>query len=170
MKKIVSLTLAAGLLAFSFSGCVKRPEPVPCTYDSCLAVAPQAEVQQVENYLSANGITATKHCSGLYYKIENAGTGTTPEFCGDVEAKYKGYLTDGNVFDQTATPIPFNLMGVIRGWTNGVPLVKEGGRILLFIPPSLGYGNQEVRDRNTGALRIPANSVLIFEVDLTTVY
>ncbi len=172
MKKIVlPLMMAAGLL-LSFSGCMKKDNgPQPCTYDACAYKAPATEVQKVREYLTANDITDTvEHCSGLIYRIEAPGTGKTPEFCSNVFAKYKGMLTDGTVFDQSGEqPIGFNLMGVIPGWTNALPQIKEGGKMTLYIPPSLGYGSQEIRDRQTGALRIPANSILVFEVELVAV-
>ena len=167
MKNILILFITA-LLATAFTGCIKDPEPQTCEYDPCKFKAPVAEVQALRDYLAANNITATEHCSGLFYRIENAGTGKTPIACSVVVANYKGMLTNGNVFDQSSSPIDFSLTGVIQGWTNGVPLIKEGGRIILYIPPSLGYGAQDVRDRN-GLVVIPANSNLVFEVDLVGV-
>ena len=167
MKNIFILFTAAFLVT-GFTGCLKDPEPQVCEYDACKFKAPAAEVQALKDYLTANNITATEHCSGLYYRIENAGTGKTPQACGAVLANYKGMLSDGQVFDQSSSPIEFALSGVITGWTNGVPLIKEGGRIVLYIPPSLGYGAQDRRDAQ-GVVRIPGNSTLIFEVDLIKV-
>lgn len=163
--KNIFLFLTVTLLATTFTGCLKDPETPVCEYDPCKFKAPAAEVQALRDYLASNNITATEHCSGLFYVVENEGTGRKPEACGAVVANYKGMLTDGTVFDQSTSPVEFGLTSVIQGWTNGVPLVKEGGRIILYIPPSLGYGAREVRDPN-GNVRIPANSNLIFEVDL----
>lgn len=163
--KNIFIFLAVALLGTGFTGCFKTPEEPVCEYDPCKFKAPAAEVQALKDYLTANSIIATEHCSGLFYIIENAGTGRTPQACNAVLANYKGMLDDGQVFDQSSTPIEFALNGVIQGWTNGVPLIKEGGRIILYIPPSLGYGTQEVRDRN-GLVVIPANSNLVFEIDL----
>jgi FKBP-type peptidyl-prolyl cis-trans isomerase FkpA len=78
-----------------------------------------------------------------------------------VRATYIGKLTNGNQFD--AGTADFGLNQVIRGWTNGIPLIKQGGKIHLYIPPSLGYGNQAQGP-------IPANSILIFDVTLDVVY
>lgn len=153
------------LLLTSFAGCLKDPEEQKCEYDPCVFKAPAAEVQAVRDYLAANNLTATEHCSGLFYTIENAGTGRTPEACSFVFANYKGMLTDGSVFDQSTQPIGFSLGGVIQGWTNGLPLIKEGGRIILYVPPSLGYGSQDRRN-GQGIVVIPGNSIMIFEVDL----
>jgi FKBP-type peptidyl-prolyl cis-trans isomerase FkpA len=71
---------------------------------------------------------------------------------------------DGTVFDKTTTSAfgPFSLNGVIQGWQIGIPLVKAGGRIMLLIPSGLGYGN-------SSAGSIPANSVLLFTIDVLTV-
>jgi FKBP-type peptidyl-prolyl cis-trans isomerase FkpA len=83
--------------------------------------------------------------------------------------KYKGQLTNGNVFDQTTTPVSFNLGSLIEAWKKGIPMIKPGGKIKLYCPPSLAYGSQVIRD-NAGNTVIPANSILIFEVELTNVY
>ena len=167
MKNTFFAFIAALLLTGS-AGCMKDPEPQSCEYDPCAYKAPAAEVTALKDWLSANSIVATEHCSGLFYRIENAGTGATPKACSDVQANYKGTFKDGTSFDQSDRPIEFNLGGVITGWTNGVPLIKEGGRIVLYIPPSLGYGAQDRRDAQ-GVVRIPGNSTLIFEVDLIKV-
>lgn len=142
-----------------FSGCMKADE-ANCEYDECGYKAPQAEIQAVQDYLTANNLQATQHCSGLFYRVENPGTGTRPNACSFVQVNYKGMFTNGNVFDESSQgPASFYLSQVIQGWTNGIPQVKAGGRIILYIPPSLGYG----RD-NYGS--IPGNSILVFEVDL----
>lgn len=165
-NKIFRLLILAFL--FTAAGCFKNLDEQKCEYDPCSFKAPSGEVTALREYLASKNITATEHCSGLFYVIENPGTGKTPEACSAVSANYKGMLTDGSVFDQSTTPATFSLSGVIRGWTNGVPLIKQGGRIILYIPPSLGYGAQEVRD-GSGVVRIPANSNLVFEVDLVAV-
>ena len=65
------------MLAFLivFTGCSKEPK---CSYNECAYKAPAAEIQAVKDYLTANNITATEHCSGLFYRVENPGTGTRP--------------------------------------------------------------------------------------------
>ena len=160
MKRIVACCVVLVLFA---SSCLKDKGEDTCTFDECAFVVPAAEVQEVEEYLTANSITATKHCSGMYYTILDLGTGMSPEVCDGVGVKYIGKLTDGQIFDETATPVSFNLRSLIGGWQLGIPLIKTGGKIRLFIPPSLGYGSQA-----TGS--IPANSILVFDIDLVTVY
>ncbi len=99
----------------------------------------------------------------MYYTILDPGTGQAPEVCDGVSVKYIGKLTDGQTFDESADPVIFNLSTLIGGWQLGIPLIKTGGKIRLYIPPSLGYGSQ-----STGS--IPANSILIFDIDLVAVY
>ena len=166
----MSVFVILAFSVFGFTSCLKDAEPQPCTYDSCALKAPAAEIAAVQAYLDSMNITGVnQHCSGLFYRIENPGTGIAPEACSAVNASYKGMLTNGTVFETQTTGINFTLSSVIRGWTNGLPLIKEGGRIHLYIPPTLGYGTQERRDQS-GALVIPANSILIFEVNLARVY
>lgn len=153
-------------LAIFFTGCKKDDA---CNYNECAIVVPESESQAVKNYLDANNITATKHCSGMYYVVENAGTGRAPNICNYISLHYKGMLTNGNIFDQsTTTPAIFQLGGLIAAWKNVIPKIKEGGRLVMYVPPSLGYGNTDARDQN-GNIVIPANSILIFEVDLLQV-
>lgn len=94
--------------------------------------------------------------------------GDGPEVTADqtVIAHYTGWLTDGTVFDSSwerGEPTSFPLSGVIQGWTQGLTGQKVGSQVLLVIPPSLGYGDQE-----SGS--IPAGSTLIFVVDILGAY
>jgi FKBP-type peptidyl-prolyl cis-trans isomerase FkpA len=79
-----------------------------------------------------------------------------------INVNYTGRLTNGTVFDQGTFPQPYKLYDLIRGWTSTLPLIKQGGRMRLFIPPSLGYGARAIGS-------IPANSILVFDVELTFV-
>ena len=166
LKNIIIL----GLVSISLSGCLKGSTASDmCNYDPCAIKASANEEQAVETYLENNNIDAVKHCSGLYYKVEAPGSGKTAAVCSNITVNYTGRLTNGNQFDASSSgPVTFLLRDVITGWKNGIPLVKEGGKIRLFIPPSLGYGNQDVRDRN-GSVVIPGGSILIFDVELKQV-
>ena len=115
----------------------------------------------IENYLDENQLTAERHSSGLYYIIEEPGTGGNPNVNSEVLVKYKGYLLDGTIFDQTpgSESTTFFLYQVIRGWQIGIPLLKKGGKGMFLIPSGLAYGPQP-------RVGIPANSVLIFETEL----
>jgi FKBP-type peptidyl-prolyl cis-trans isomerase FkpA len=119
--------------------------------------------KEIEKYLKDKGLTAQTTASGLFYIIETPGTGTQPTLSSTVTVKYKGYLTSGYVFDESvSTGATFPLENVILGWQEGIPLFKEGGKGKLFIPSALGYGS-------TAKPTIPANSVLIFDVELLDV-
>lgn len=119
--------------------------------------------EEIEAYVADNNLDAQKTDSGLWYVIEVEGSGDRPTLQDEVTVLYTGYLTDGTVFDQTSgQPITFPLANVIEGWQEGIPLFREGGNGLLIIPSQLGYGS-----RRTGS--IPANSVLVFEVQLVGV-
>jgi len=102
--------------------------------------------------------------SGLKYQVMKRGTGTvSPKATDTVNVHYHGTLLNGTVFDssvQRGQPISFPLNGVIRGWTEGVQLMKVGDKFKFEIPPDLAYG---------AAGRppvIPPNSTLVFEVEL----
>lgn len=169
MKKVL-LTLSVAAL---FAGCIKNNEEntITCTYDECAAKAPAAEIQVVKDYLSSKNITAVEHCSGLFYAIDSVGTGISPTVCSGVAVRYKGMLPSGKGFDSSiVTTRPFALRELVRGWINGLPKIKTGGGIRLYIPPSLGYGAQDVKNNNTGEVIIPGNTMLIFEVKLDAVY
>jgi len=104
--------------------------------------------------------------SGLQYKITKEGTGKQPRANSIVTVHYEGKLIDGKVFDSSikrGEPIEFPLDQVIQGWVEGMQLMKEGGKAVLYIPPHLAYGEQGVPEL------IPSNSTLIFEVELIKV-
>ena len=106
-----------------------------------------------------------KTASGLLYKVEKAGTGEAPKDSDTVVVNYKGTLTDGTEFDNSykrGEPLSFRLDGVIPGWTEGLKQIKKGGKVTLVIPPELAYGK-------TGVPGIPANSTLVFDVELLDV-
>ena len=100
--------------------------------------------------------------SGVQYKMMKEGTGAYPKVTDSVTVHYKGTLLDGKVFDSSidrGKPITFPLNQVIKGWTEGMQKCKLGGKIQLFIPSELAYG-----EKTTGP--IPGGSALIFEVEL----
>lgn len=149
------LPAIAGFCLLIMTGCIKDEK-------ACSNVKPADEEAQIVAYASANGITATKHSSGMYYQVVNPGSGVTPTAISKVTVTYTGKFLSGSQFDQSSTPISFNLNQVIEGWTVGIPLISKGGKIKLIIPSSMAYGCN-------GARTIPPNSVLFFEVDLLDV-
>lgn len=105
----------------------------------------------------------TKTASGLRYKILVPGTDPKPVATNTVKCRYTGKLIDGKVFDSTANrnnePTEFPLNGVIPAWTEAVQKIGKGGKILLYAPSGIAYGDQ-------GQGPIPGKSVLEFEVEL----
>jgi FKBP-type peptidyl-prolyl cis-trans isomerase FkpA len=119
--------------------------------------------QEIADYVAKNNLTAQKTDSGLYVVINEAGTGEKPTASDNVTVAYKGYFTDGRVFDQSdAAGISFPLNGVIKGWTEGIPYFKVGGSGILLVPSRLGYGSNNYSS-------IPGGSVLIFDVKLISI-
>ena len=163
MKKLAVCLLGISLL-FILPGCLKKESGCPTQKN---IVAPAAEQQVIADYLAANNISAIKHSSGMYYQIETQGSGSVPNNCSAIAISYTGKFSNGNQFDK-GTNVAFTLGSLIEGWKIGLPLIQTGGKIKLYIPPSLGYGSSDIKDTN-GAVVIPANSMLIFEITLLNV-
>lgn len=121
----------------------------------------QADIEKIKQYLTDNNLAAQSTASGLHFIITNEGSGGHPNLQSTVKVKYKGYLLDGMVFDQTTgnQTRSFALAGLIKGWQEGIPLLKQGGKGTFFLPSALGYGPE-------GSGPVPPNSVLIFEIEL----
>jgi FKBP-type peptidyl-prolyl cis-trans isomerase len=125
-------------------------------------------LKKSQEFLAANkgkdGVKETK--SGLQYKIIDEGKGASPKETDTVVVNYKGTEVINNTeFDSSYKrnrPEEFPLKGVIPGWTEGLQLLKKGGKAQLYIPPQLAYG-----DRPRPG--IPANSTLVFDVELLDV-
>lgn len=149
-------------IIFFIAGCSKA-DPNECQYTESSVTAPASEVQTLQAYITANHPTAIQHSSGLFYEISNPGTGATANVCSNVTVKYAGYLlSNGTKFDENLTGITFTLGSLIVGWQKGIPLIKPGGSITLYLPPSLAYGSNAIGS-------VPANSYLIFVIQLDAV-
>jgi FKBP-type peptidyl-prolyl cis-trans isomerase len=127
----------------------------------------QAEGNEVkgQEFLKENkskaGVVETE--SGLQYKVIEEGTGASPSATDRVKCHYEGRLLNGDVFDSSyerGDPAEFSLQGVIRGWTEGLQLMKEGGKYELYIPSELAYG-----PRGGGQI-IGPNETLVFVIEL----
>jgi len=126
----------------------------------------------IQNYLKENELEAEMDAEGLFYHVTEEGNGLAINAYSSVKVSYKGELLDGSVFakveEKDATTI--SLSTTIKGWKMGLPYVKQGGRIKLYIPSRYAYGMQGrfktdangYEDRDS--LLIPQNSVLIFDV------
>ncbi len=118
----------------------------------------------LEENAKRDDVTVT--ASGLQYRVMNAGAGRSPSPTDQVTTHYHGKLIDGTVFDSSVnrnSPATFPVNGVIQGWQEALPMMKEGDKWELFIPYNLAYGE------NGAGGSIPPFATLIFEVELITV-
>jgi FKBP-type peptidyl-prolyl cis-trans isomerase len=126
----------------------------------------KAEKEKMEKVLNETYGAAKVTPSGLRYIMENEGAGENPKATDVVTVHYTGYLLNGNKFDSSVDrgqPATFGLNQVIPGWTEGLQLLKPGGKIKLIIPSNLGYGDSGYPPV------IPPKSRLIFDVELIKV-
>ena len=117
---------------------------------------------EIRNFITKKNWTiAERTPEGLFIIIDEPGSAEKPSTTSTVTVDYRGYLLDESVFDSSfgKAPLTIGLTQVIRGWTIGIPKFGKGGKGKLIMPPSLGYG-----DRSQNG--IPANSVLVFDVEL----
>jgi FKBP-type peptidyl-prolyl cis-trans isomerase FkpA len=127
----------------------------------------KANLEKGKKFLEENakkkGVTVTK--SGLQYEVITEGKGPKPKASDMVKVHYTGTLINGTKFDSSVDrkePAEFPLDHVIPGWTEGVQLMNVGSKYKFYLPSELAYGEQ-------GAGSIPANSVLVFEVELLSI-
>jgi FKBP-type peptidyl-prolyl cis-trans isomerase FklB len=118
----------------------------------------------LEDNKKKEGVKTT--ASGLQYKVLKEGTGPQPKATDMVTVNYRGTLIDGTEFDSSykrGQPATFPLNGVIKGWTEGLQLMKTGSKYQFFVPSNLAYGERSVGPD------IASNATLIFEVELMEV-
>ena len=142
-------------LGFVFSNCSKENNLTP---EQQLI----EDIKIIEQYLKDNNLSAQKTATGLHYIILNSGSGDSPTLTSSVKIKYKGYFTSKEDFDGTIgnEVTIFNLSeNLISGFKESLQLLKRGGKGTFLIPSYIGYGNQDYNS-------IPANSVLIFDIEL----
>ncbi|SNR46272.1 FKBP-type peptidyl-prolyl cis-trans isomerase [Lutibacter agarilyticus] len=120
---------------------------------------PQTEVDIID-YLETNNLEAERSDTGLYYIIEEPGTGDPITESSIVTVAYTGYFLDGVEFDASSNSgVQFSLQNLISGFKEGLTYFKEGGKGTLLLPPELAYGDE-------GSATVPRSAVLIFEVDV----
>lgn len=118
--------------------------------------------KEIEDYLDSHNITtAVKDDSGIYYDIHEEGEGKHPYYYTTVIIEYKGYLTDGTVFDETdeGKPLEGRVDRFVEGFQIGLQKMKPGGKATIYIPSHLAYGED-------GTLGVPEWAVVIFDVEL----
>ncbi|HEY5826433.1 MAG TPA: FKBP-type peptidyl-prolyl cis-trans isomerase [Cyclobacteriaceae bacterium] len=156
MRSRIVIVLFLGLLI----GCNKDTTPVVPP-----AVQLEKDIVIIDQYLADKGITATKDTTGVRYVVHKLGTGPKPTLSNCIRVSYTGtFLSDGSQFD-TNSDIKFVLgsPNLITGWKIAFPKLPQGSKATLYIPSVYAYGP-------TAKDKIPANSNLIFEVELLDVY
>jgi len=148
MKKVWTIVFVSLIIVF-ISSCKKEEDSNE-----------QAEIDKelIEQYISDNQLNAQSTPSGLHYVILKTGSGDHPTIYSTVTVSYRGYLLNGDVFDENLA-FTSRLSSLIQGWQEGIQLIGKGGKIKLLVPSDLGYGSQQQGS-------IPANSVLIFDITL----
>ena len=124
------------------------------------------EQKKIDEYMKANNLTGSPTASGLFYIETTAGSGVQAKAGNTVDVHYTGTLLDGTKFDSSKGGDPFSFVlgasQVIAGWDEGIALMKKGSKGKLIIPSKLAYGSSAIS-------KIPANSVLVFDVELVNV-
>jgi FKBP-type peptidyl-prolyl cis-trans isomerase len=136
---------------------------ISCNSDDSIESLNQTEADIIQ-YIESNNLNAQKTNSGVYYIIEEQGTGKKPTSDAYVTLKYNGYLLDGTVFDLSKEEgITLDLLAVIPGFAEGITYFNEGSKGTILIPPSLAYGNYGASNV------IPGGAVVIFDIEVISV-
>ncbi|HEY8957706.1 FKBP-type peptidyl-prolyl cis-trans isomerase [Chitinophaga sp.] len=152
MKKVF---LLGGLFLLMLAACSKKDDGP--AYDPIAQY--DADSAKIVAYIAANNIPNVQHePRGIFYQIVTKGTGDSVNPAANVWVSYKGQLLDKTVFDSSDSA-RFDLNRVISGWTIGIPKIRKGGEINLILPSIYAYGP-------SASAKIPANSVLLFNVKL----
>jgi FKBP-type peptidyl-prolyl cis-trans isomerase FklB len=132
------------------------------------AVAQLSLAEQGRAFLEENqhqeGVVVTK--SGLQYKVLQAGNDKKPRKRSEVTVHFIGRHIDDTMFDRSFSgkPVTMKLSRAIKGWKEGLQLVGEGGRIILYVPSRLAYG------RDGAPPAVGRNETLVFTIDLIEVH
>ncbi|POY35762.1 hypothetical protein C3K47_13460 [Solitalea longa] len=164
MKRLILPVLLVAI-GFVMSMCGTDPYAAMCNSEYS-AVQDSADQKAIREFIARKNMTGVKRtASGLSYYIYNAGEGQKPRATSTITADYRGSLiTDetGKAFDSAGYKPQFALSGVIKGWTEGLQLVGEGGKIRLMVPSHLAYGN-------CGSGSIAPNTPLVFDIELVEI-
>jgi FKBP-type peptidyl-prolyl cis-trans isomerase len=181
--RILALAALSPFVSLACSNLTTPPEPEPMANDSSKAAAPTAPKPSASapaaaapparpaassipapDDVAAAPASAKKTASGLAYRVLKPGTGASPKATDKVTVNYTGWKTDGTMFDSSITrgqPATFPLNGVIKGWTEGVQLMKVGEKTRFWIPAELAYGEHPAGGRPGG--------LLVFDIELMSI-
>jgi len=133
---------------------------VPAESDVIVEISLESILIDVEDYISENNIeTSAISGSDVQVLVEVEGDGSFPSLNNVIEVKYKGYFTNGDVFDENTEGFSRILQELIPGWQEGIPQLSRGGKGKLFVPYESAYGTE-------GNVSIPGRTDLIFDVEL----
>jgi FKBP-type peptidyl-prolyl cis-trans isomerase FkpA len=153
MKNIIILFF----IALVFSTCNKKND------SGCSSVKPETEFAQMAAFCNANSITYTVDSNGIYYQVIDQGSGVTPNMNSVITVTYTASTLDGNVVDNTASPVSKPLSEFIEGWRLAIPYIQKGGHIKMVLPSSLAYGCTGISNL------IAPNSPLYYDIILVDV-
>lgn len=148
--------------AIALAAIVSMPFATSCSSDSTASSSATIETATFASSLGVNLAGSTKTTNGVYTRDLVVGTGQLVNAGKSVTARYTGWLANGTQFDSNQTTgfqFVLDAGNVIRGWDEGIPGMRVGGKRQLVIPPALGYGA-----RGNGA--IPGNAILVFNVEI----
>lgn len=154
-KTTARLALAA-VGATVLAGCLDTTEPDP-SYACAVSANPTVSIAG-DTVRAANGLKYIAGTEG------DTARGDVVQGSNTVEVCYVGFLPNGQVFDRGALVADIPANQLIPGFLQGIVGMREGGTRRLIIPPALGYGNRDVTNPQTGAVVIPANSTIVFDV------
>ena len=174
--KLISILAVAGALLFA-AGCMPEPDKITSQeqLNQYIAAVDQnklaTDIKAIDDTLAKWALTAQiEPKGGVRYIVHTLGTGAKPTLDDQIQVKYTGkLLSNKNVFDSNDTGATFPLNRLIVGWQTTLPLLPEGTIVTLYVPSGLAYGPQAYKDQNGNEL-IPANSNLIFDLELVKVY
>ncbi|MNZ98813.1 putative FKBP-type peptidyl-prolyl cis-trans isomerase FkpA precursor [compost metagenome] len=163
MKKLFPIFLVAAGLLLSFCG--KDPYAALCSTEYS-AGQDSTDRRAIREFVARKGMTGVKTtASGLSYYIYEEGEGQAPRANSVIRVDYRGSFiadTTGKAFDSSGVHTSLSMNQVIKGWTEGLQLIKTGGKIRLMIPSHLAYGN-------CGNGGIPPNTPLVFDIRLVEI-
>jgi FKBP-type peptidyl-prolyl cis-trans isomerase FkpA len=144
------------IIGLAFTSCKKQNE---CNFTVPTVSVPAAEAKELDAFIKSKAPEATKDKRGFYYFIKKAGEGANPTPCTTVNVYYRGLYTDGVVFERSGSIVEeLPLPNTMYGWQMALPLIKPGGNIIFYLPPSLCFGDQR--------LNTPKNKILVYDVQL----